>query len=60
MGNTETKNTNNRQVEVLHEKFRMVEVMENMEEMILTIPYEQKSDIVEWEKLLKNVKDCDP
>ena len=60
MGNTETKNTNNRQVEVLHEKFRMVEVMENMEEMILTIPYEQKSDIVEWEKLLKSVKDCDP
>ena len=34
--------------------------MESMEEMILTIPYEQKNDIVEWEKLLKNVRDCDP
>jgi hypothetical protein len=28
--------------------------------MILSIPYEQKSDILEWEKLLKDVKDCDP
>lgn len=38
----------------------MLEFLDDSEEMILSIPYEQKSDILEWEKLLKDVKDCDP